>query len=449
MTWDAFGRLSAATLADGKASYKFGPSQERAIAAEPHAVTHYISSSFEVQDGLGVIYARLGQSRVARLVSTDLAAKIYTDVAPLDAPDGKITAGDAWVANASANGVLPSMSTSPADRLLLSSARRILYETVAQSTWFGHDQLGSLTVETDDHGAVIGRRAYYPFGAERDSTGDADRYGFTNQEVDGTGMLHFSHRQLDPTLGRWASSDPEFAAASEDNAEALGEATSGYAYVANNPANFLDSTGLAIEEVNDHGATVPQDVRELASQLAAMAPARGFPADIDTVFSAATASYEDGPGVRIIGTNMQRRQLSRAQEALVAEAEGRAGAEKIRFTFANHYRHAELSVYAGARNAAQGSAVTEVHMTTYGHGGMKEMCGGCRDHRPAPEFEVRIHDSRIAQRAAAPVERKVAAGGEHKGGGGPKRGGGGPKRGGGGGSKRGGGGSVRGGKGKA
>jgi len=83
---------------------------------------------------------------VARLVSTGLAAKLYTDVAPLDAPDGRITACDAWVGPPGViAGVAPSISRRAVYRLLLCSALRLRYETVAQSTWFGHDQLGSIT----------------------------------------------------------------------------------------------------------------------------------------------------------------------------------------------------------------------------------------------------------------------------------------------------------------
>ena len=263
-TWDAIGRMSSATLPDGTATYLFGPTQKRAIAIEPHAVTHYIEHDYEVQDGLGVLYVRIGQERVARLVSTALAAKLYTDVAPLGAPDGIITAGDAWVAQASSAGVLPSMSTSPVDRLLLSSARRMLYETVAQSTWFGHDELGSITVETDDKGAIIGRRSYYPFGAVRGSTGDADRYGFTNQEVDGTGLTHFDFRHLDSALGRWSAADPAFQFSSPTTLSAFGESTTGYAYVANNPANGVDPTGL--KTFAEHWHSFKQSVKSFFSR---------------------------------------------------------------------------------------------------------------------------------------------------------------------------------------
>jgi RHS repeat-associated protein len=182
---------------------------------------------------------------VARLVATDYAAKVYTDVAPLDGADGKITAGDAWISQQAGNGALSLPLTPTAvDRLLLSGARRILYESVPTTVYFTHDKLDSLTVETDDQGAVVGRRAFSTFGAERASTGDGDSYGFTGQRADDSGTVHFSFRQLDPTTGRWASTDPLFHVATPDGLHAFGEATTAYAYVANNPANHLDPTGL-------------------------------------------------------------------------------------------------------------------------------------------------------------------------------------------------------------
>jgi RHS repeat-associated protein len=233
LTWDALGRLSEAQLADGKSRYSFGGGADRVIAEEPHGVTHYVSPDFEVQDGLGVIYPRSGNTRVARLVSESLAAKLYPDAVA----DGKITAGDAFVAGAGA----------PQDRMLLSGARRLLYEELSQATYFGHDQVGSSTVETDDQGNVTGQRSFFAFGSERASSGDADRYGFTAQESDETGMLHFTYRQLDPLTGRWGSPDPAFGVAAPAAITRLGESTTAYAYVGNNPANFRDLHGLVGE----------------------------------------------------------------------------------------------------------------------------------------------------------------------------------------------------------
>jgi RHS repeat-associated protein len=115
---------------------------------------------------------------------------------------------------------------------------------VPHATYFGHDQIGSTTAELDDAGAVIGQRSYFSFGADRSSTGDTDRYAFTGQEADATGMVHFQFRQLDPSIGRWTAPDPLFSACDESKIENLGEATTAYAYVANNPANSVDPTGL-------------------------------------------------------------------------------------------------------------------------------------------------------------------------------------------------------------
>jgi RHS repeat-associated protein len=226
-------------------NYRFGASQDRVVTDEEHGYTQHIAPDFEVQDGIAVTYVRLGRERVARLVATDYAAKVYTDVAPLDGADGKITAGDAWISQQAQNGALSLPVTPTAvDRLLLSGARRILYESAPTTVYFAHDQLGSMTVETDDQGAVVGRRAYSTFGAERAYSGDGDSYGFTGQRQDDSGTVHFSFRQLDPMTGRWSSTDPLFHLAMPDGLDAFGEATTSYAYVGNNPASDIDPTGL-------------------------------------------------------------------------------------------------------------------------------------------------------------------------------------------------------------
>jgi RHS repeat-associated protein len=238
--------LSASAQAQ-PSNYRFGAAQDRVVSDEPHGYTQHITPDFEVQDGIAVTYVRIGHTRVARLIATDYAAKVYTDVAPLDRADGKITAGDAWISQQAGNGEL-SLTVTPTavDRLLLSGARRILYESVPTTVYFAHDHLDSLTVETDDQGAVVGRRAYAIFGADRASSGDGDSYGFTGQRQDDSGTVHFSFRQLDPATGRWSSADPLFHVATPDSLDAFGEATTAYAYVANNPSNYLDPTGTQL-----------------------------------------------------------------------------------------------------------------------------------------------------------------------------------------------------------
>ena len=49
---------------------------------------------------------------------------------------------------------------------------------------------------------------------------------------------------LDTGVGRWISPDPLFGISTASNIEKLGESTTDYAYVGNNPINFVDPTGL-------------------------------------------------------------------------------------------------------------------------------------------------------------------------------------------------------------
>ena len=51
-------------------------------------------------------------------------------------------------------------------------------------------------------GAVVAERAFYPTGEERAASGFVDELGFTGQERDATGLLHFRARYLDPASGR-------------------------------------------------------------------------------------------------------------------------------------------------------------------------------------------------------------------------------------------------------
>ena len=81
---------------------------------------------------------------------------------------------------------------------------------------------------------------YYPFGEIASQTGSPEdtRFDFTGQERDqGTGLIYFGARYLDPEIGRWMSADP------------LAEkypSLNPYNYSANDPINKFDPDGKII-----------------------------------------------------------------------------------------------------------------------------------------------------------------------------------------------------------
>lgn len=266
LRWDHLGRLTHATASDGEllATFAYGSDQHRVAKRESGYTTYYIGPNFEVRDGISVLYARLGRQRVARLQSDALATVLLSDVAPLggpggaraSAPDGQITAADAWVAHAVHAGIVDA-NVEPASEpaaLLRSSARRLLMEVDGGPVYLHGDHLGSLTLATSAKGALAGERAFYPLGDVRSESGYVDEYGFTGQERDrSTGLVHFRSRYLDPATGRWLSPDPLFEIASEGLLQRLGESTTAYAYVAGNVTNAIDLNGLETYHIFVHG----------------------------------------------------------------------------------------------------------------------------------------------------------------------------------------------------
>ena len=74
--------------------------------------------------------------------------------------------------------------------------------------------------------------------AEAQADHNADRYGFTHQEMlDNVGIIHMNGRVYDPSLGRFLSVDPVFEFPT--NTQSLNP----YSYVLNNPLSMTDPTG--------------------------------------------------------------------------------------------------------------------------------------------------------------------------------------------------------------
>lgn len=98
------------------------------------------------------------------------------------------------------------------------------------------DALGSIIALTDDTGVVKTTYRYDPFG-NVSVTGEAsdNPLQYTGRENDGTGLYYYRARYYSPELQRFISEDP---------IGLLGGDVNYFAYVGNNPVNFVDPLGL-------------------------------------------------------------------------------------------------------------------------------------------------------------------------------------------------------------
>jgi RHS repeat-associated protein len=107
-------------------------------------------------------------------------------------------------------------------------------------SYYVGDHLGSVLQQTDASGAVTLTREYDPFGNPIQGEGQSG-YAFTGREWDAEiGAAYYRARFYDPKLGRFISEDPLGPAR-----RALRE-RNGYSYVANDPADHVDPTGMVI-----------------------------------------------------------------------------------------------------------------------------------------------------------------------------------------------------------
>ncbi|MCA9517477.1 MAG: VCBS repeat-containing protein, partial [Myxococcales bacterium] len=231
LAWDHLGRLMEAAPASGAPSEDaYAAGGERVVKTEAGGVIYYPTADFAVRDGISSLYARFAGARVARLRSDALAATLLSDANA----DGRVDIADAWLGRGGEQ----------RDRLLRAAARRLLFAAGDARAHLHEDLLGSIVAATDGDGAVVAERAFYPTGEESAASGFVDELGFTGQERDATGLLHFRARYLDPASGRWTAVDPGFAVLDAEGVGNLGEGTAAYAYVANDPTNAVDPTGL-------------------------------------------------------------------------------------------------------------------------------------------------------------------------------------------------------------
>jgi RHS repeat-associated protein len=100
-------------------------------------------------------------------------------------------------------------------------------------SFYVQDGLGSVTVLTDETGAVVGGHSYEPFGEVLGGT-FVNPYQFTGREADGTGLNYHRARYYVPEWGRFLSEDPIGFAGGLNQ----------YVYAENNPWTLTDPLGL-------------------------------------------------------------------------------------------------------------------------------------------------------------------------------------------------------------
>ena len=106
---------------------------------------------------------------------------------------------------------------------------------------------------TDSVGAVVGSSEYDAFGTRRTPTGIQYRFGFTGEQRDAeTGFIYLRARYYEPAVGRFVSKDP-FPGFLDDP-----ESLNRFAYVSNNPLNYVDPSGrIGIPGLTHNGGGGP------------------------------------------------------------------------------------------------------------------------------------------------------------------------------------------------
>lgn len=122
---------------------------------------------------------------------------------------------------------------------------------VTGRTYFLTDALGSTIALTDPTGAIRQQYSYDPYGKTTqtdNTTGFTNPYQYTGREADGAGLYYYRARYYSPLLGRFISEDPIGFESGQLNF---------YAYVGNDPLDFIDPLGLSHFGPGAHGPLDP------------------------------------------------------------------------------------------------------------------------------------------------------------------------------------------------
>jgi RHS repeat-associated protein len=260
--WDSFGQMTQASVNNTLAqTLSYDGEGKRVVKRENNKTTLYLSDDCELRDDMFVTYVVLDGQRLVKITHVDLAGWNLPDLAPVQGNkivgDGKITAGDAWIAYASSQGKIhvndvPENADALVRQMLRAANNRALLKNIgnddARVEHLHHNHLGTLAVITDARGEVTERFDHFPWGSPRFTSDNyLEDYSFTGQERDEvTGLSHHGVRLLNTSLPRWTSADPLFETLGEETMKRPWEAANALSYALNNPVNRSDLTGEAV-----------------------------------------------------------------------------------------------------------------------------------------------------------------------------------------------------------
>jgi RHS repeat-associated protein len=109
--------------------------------------------------------------------------------------------------------------------------------TIAGAEFYYHqDALGSVVALSNASGFLVETYAYGPYGETGEASAVSNPFRYTGREFDAeTGLYYYRARYYSADLGRFLEPDPI----------GFGDGMNVYAYVGNNPINFVDPLGLS------------------------------------------------------------------------------------------------------------------------------------------------------------------------------------------------------------
>jgi RHS repeat-associated protein len=133
---------------------------------------------------------------------------------------------------------------------------RIAKKSGEELMYYHTDHLGTTHLLTDSSGIPVTAVDYEPFG-DSDLSGEGERYLYTGQEIDASGLYYYKTRYYDVETGRFLSRDRW--TGDHRSPQTLNK----YVYCVNNPLKYSDPTGLSAsfldEEINKILNTTSKD----------------------------------------------------------------------------------------------------------------------------------------------------------------------------------------------